>query len=86
MSKRYGRNQKRQAKERIAALELSTQDAVSALRSNQDQIDQYQYWESELNRIVPRYSMLRKNVEIMDIAYDPGDQYYTGFVPRGIPQ
>lgn len=63
MSKRYGRNQKREARERIAALEGAIQMDRDLLAYQSEKLHQYEYWARELDRLVPRYSILKKDVQ-----------------------
>lgn len=74
MSRRYGRNQKRKAREEIARLQqdlVSTNQSIVHLSRVQSE---YLSWEDRLNRVIPKYSALRKSAPTMR-ADDLGDVF-----------
>lgn len=72
MSKRYGRNQKRKAREEIACLQSDLRSKSNTALFLERAVGEYRYWESRLNDVLPKYSALRKNAPRIYRKEDPG--------------
>ncbi len=75
MARRYGRNQKRAAREQIAALTKTNDGLQRAVGDVISEISSYRRWSERLNRLVPSYSMLRKDVTVEHRSRDPGPEF-----------
>jgi hypothetical protein len=80
MSKRFGRNQKRRYREQVAELTRAHELDQGLLRYQRQKIDDYERWETRLNRVVPKYSALKKDVAVVSRRDDPGDRDYLSVV------
>jgi uncharacterized coiled-coil protein SlyX len=73
MSKRYGRNQKRRARERIAALEEAhTMDRALLADVSKRAADldaEMREWDEEIRRLLGHYSALRRHTPQMQSSY-----------------
>ena len=82
MARRYGRNQKRQAREAIAQLEVHAKSNVELINWQNRKLDEYRSWADRVNSLVPRYSILNKKVAQEHRENDPGSEFDIANVKR----
>lgn len=82
MAQRYGRNQRRKHRERIAELERAHQLDAALLNRQRQEIGQYQSWANRINRVVPKYSILNKETVEERRLRDPGPEERVAEITR----
>lgn len=76
MAKRFGRNQKRRTREQLSSLARQTEMDAELILYQRKRLDSYDDWSRRLDDLVPRFSVLRKDVETVCRDRDPGDAEY----------
>jgi hypothetical protein len=82
MAKRYGRNQKRQARQKIAELERKNDGLQRSAGDLIHKIAEYHVWAKRVERLVPKYSVLNKDVMQDHRENDPGPEFDIANIMR----